>query len=221
MTTHTGRHARACRPEIALIAAVADNGVIGQGNALPWRLPADLAHFKRLTLDKPILMGRRTWESLPGLLPRRRHIVLTRDPHYRAAGCTLVDSVEAAITAAGDAPELMVVGGADLYAQALPLAARLYLTRVHAEPPGDTRFPDWDPRAMAGGRAQRASRRREEPHPHDLPDPGPGGGGGGGGFGVTSRHILKHLVTNCPKKGNSLPGLTSRLSVSILAETDI
>ena len=165
MTTHTGRHARACRPEIALIAAVADNGVIGQGNALPWRLPADLAHFKRLTLDKPILMGRRTWESLPGLLPRRRHIVLTRDPHYRAAGCTLVDSVEAAITAAGDAPELMVVGGADLYAQALPLAARLYLTRVHAEPPGDTRFPDWDPRGW-----QEVERSE---HPADAKNPIP------------------------------------------------
>jgi dihydrofolate reductase len=146
MSAEAGRRRHAGGPEIALIAAVADNGVIGQGNALPWHLPADLAHFKRLTLDKPILMGRRTWESLPGLLPRRRHIVLTRDPLYRADGCTLVGSVEAAIAAAGDVPELCVVGGADLYAQTLPLAARLYLTRVHVQPDGDTRFPQWDPR---------------------------------------------------------------------------
>jgi dihydrofolate reductase len=137
---------RPAGPQIALIAAVADNGVIGQGNALPWRLPADLAHFKQLTLDKPILMGRRTWESLPGLLPRRRHLVLTRDPDYQASGCVVVGSIETALAAAGDAPELMVVGGADLYAQTLPMAARLYLTRVHAEPEGDTRFPDWDVR---------------------------------------------------------------------------
>ena len=132
------------RPILALIVAVADNGVIGRGNALPWRLPADLAHFKRLTLDKPILMGRRTWESLPGLLPRRRHIVLTRDPAYSAPGCQVVTSLEAAIEAAGSVPELMVIGGAQLYAETLPLARRLYLTRVHARPQGDVHFPDWD-----------------------------------------------------------------------------
>jgi dihydrofolate reductase len=124
---------------------MADNGVIGHGNRLPWHLPADLAHFKRITLGKPILMGRRTWESLPGLLPQRHHIVLTRDPDYRAQGCTLVGSLEEAIAAAGDAPELMVVGGAALYAETLPLADRLYLTQVHVQAEGDIRFPPWDP----------------------------------------------------------------------------
>jgi dihydrofolate reductase len=133
------------RPILALVVAVADNGVIGRGNALPWHLPADLAHFKRLTLDKPILMGRRTWESLPGLLPRRRHIVLTRDPGYHAPGCRVVTSLDAAIGAAGQVPELMVIGGAQLYAETLPLARRLYLTRVHGRPDGDVHFPDWDP----------------------------------------------------------------------------
>lgn len=132
-------------PILSVVAAVADNQVIGRCNALPWHLPADLAHFKQLTLDKPILMGRRTWESLPGLLPRRHHLVLTRDPRYRAEGCTLVGSLEAALDAAGSAPELMIVGGVSLYAQTLPLAARLYLTRVHAQPEGDTYFPAWDP----------------------------------------------------------------------------
>lgn len=132
-------------PRLALVAAVADNGVIGRGNRLPWHLPADLAHFKRLTLDKPILMGRRTWESLPGLLPRRRHLVLTRDPAYRAEGCTLVHSLDEAIAAAGAVPELLIIGGAALYAEALPRVGRLYLTRVHAAVEGDTQFPAWDP----------------------------------------------------------------------------
>lgn len=133
------------RPMISIVAAIADSGVIGNENALPWHLPADLAHFKRLTLDKPILMGRRTWESLPGLLPRRRHIVLTRDCGYAAEGCIRVHSLAEAIAAAGDASELMVVGGANLYAQTLSVADRMYLTLVHAAIDGDTRFPAWDP----------------------------------------------------------------------------
>lgn len=131
---------------IALIAAVADNQVIGSGNRLPWHLPADLRHFKAVTLDKPIVMGRRTWESLPGPLPRRTHIVVTRDPHYRAEGCILAGSPEEALQAAGAVPEVMIVGGADLYRQFLPLAQRMYLTLVHARFQGDAFFPPWDPR---------------------------------------------------------------------------
>lgn len=131
-------------PRLALVAAVADNGVIGRGNRLPWHLPADLAHFKRLTMDKPILMGRRTWESLPGLLPRRRHLVLTRDLAYSAEGCTLVHSLDEGIAAAGPVPELLIIGGAALYAEALPRMGRLYLTRVHAAVEGDIQFPAWN-----------------------------------------------------------------------------
>jgi dihydrofolate reductase len=131
-------------PRLVLIAAVADNGVIGRANRLPWHLPADLAHFKRLTLDKPILMGRNTWESLPGPLPRRRHIVLSRDPAYRAEGCTVVRSLDEAVAAAGPVGELFIVGGAALYAEALPRAERLYLTLVHARIDGDAHFPPWD-----------------------------------------------------------------------------
>lgn len=132
-------------PILCLVAAVADNGVIGRGNRLPWHLPADLAHFKRLTLDKTIVMGRRTWESLPGPLPRRRHIVLSRDPGFRPVGCIVVGSLDAAIASAGPVGELLIVGGARLYAEALPRAECLYLTRVHASVDGDTRFPSWDP----------------------------------------------------------------------------
>ncbi len=131
-------------PNLSLIAAVADNGVIGIENRLPWHLPADLAHFKRLTMGKPIIMGRKTWESLPGLLPHRTHVIVTRNPHYRAEGGFVVHSLEEALQQFGDVDELMVVGGADLYAQALPLASRIYLTEIHAEPEGDTRFPAID-----------------------------------------------------------------------------
>lgn len=132
-------------PRVSLIAALAENRVIGRDNRLPWRLPADLRRFKRLTLGKPILMGRKTWESLPGLLPERRHIVLTRDLAYQAPGCVLAHSLDDALAAAGEAPELMVIGGAELYRQLLPRADRLYLTLVRAEIPGDALFPPWDP----------------------------------------------------------------------------
>ncbi|UHD14588.1 dihydrofolate reductase [Thiocapsa bogorovii] len=132
-------------PTLCLVAAIADNGVIGRDNRLPWHLPADLGHFKQLTLDKTIVMGRRTWESLPGLLPRRRHIVLSGDPAFRPDGCLVVDSLDAAIEAAGPVPELFIVGGATLYAEALPRADGLYLTLVHAAVEGDARFPQWDP----------------------------------------------------------------------------
>jgi len=133
------------QPLISIVAAMSENRAIGCGNRLLWHLPADLAHFKRLTLNKPIVMGRRTWESLPGLLPQRTHIVVTRDRSYRAEGCILVSSPEDAIVAAGSAPELMVVGGAALYQDMLPLARRMYLTLVAAVVEGDTFFPDWDP----------------------------------------------------------------------------
>jgi len=132
-------------PRISIIAALAGNLVIGRDNRLPWHLPADLGRFKALTMGRPMLMGRRTWESLPGLLPGRSHLVLTRDPDYRADGCRIVHSLEEALEAAGEVPELMVIGGAELYAQALPLADRLYLTLVRACPDGDTFFPDYDP----------------------------------------------------------------------------
>jgi dihydrofolate reductase len=132
-------------PVIALIAALADNRVIGRHNRLPWHLPADLRHFKQLTLDKPIIMGRNTWESLPGLLPRRSHIVISRDPAYRAEGCILVTTPDAAIEAAGDVAEIMVVGGATIYRQMLSRARRMYLTLVHGYFEGDALFPAWSP----------------------------------------------------------------------------
>ena len=129
----------------SIIAAMARNRVIGRDNRLPWRLPADLQHFKRITMGKPMIMGRKTWESLPGLLPGRRHIVVTRDRSYRAKGGEVVHSLDQAISQAGDVDEIMLVGGANLYAQAMALASRLYLTEIDTEVEGDAWFPEFDP----------------------------------------------------------------------------
>lgn len=132
--------------QISLIAAMGENRVIGRGNMLPWHLPADLQHFKKLTLGKPIIMGRKTWESLPGLLPDRRHIVLSSSKRYRAKGADVVQSLTAALKETEGEAEVFIVGGATLYAQAMPMADRLYLTLVHACPEGDTYFPPFDER---------------------------------------------------------------------------
>jgi dihydrofolate reductase len=133
------------KPLISIIAAMSTDRVIGIGNRLPWRLPADLKHFKTLTVGKPIVMGRKTWESLPGLLPERPHIVISSNLEYTAEGCTLVGSIEQALAAAGDVPEVMIVGGATLYQQMIPFADRMYLTLVHTHIEGDAWFPEFEP----------------------------------------------------------------------------
>jgi dihydrofolate reductase len=132
------------KPRVTIIAAVAANGIIGRNNRIPWHLPEDLKHFKALTMSHSMIMGRKTWESLPGRLPGRRHIVVTRNPDYRAEGATAVDSLAAGIKAAGDSDEVFVIGGAELYAQALPIADRMQLTEIGTDFDGDTRFPDYD-----------------------------------------------------------------------------
>jgi len=131
------------RREVFLVVAVAKNGVIGNDGTMPWHLPADLRHFKALTMGKPMVMGRKTFESLPGLLPGRRHIVLTRDPDWAEDGAEVVRSVEEALQVA-NSPHVAVVGGAEIYAQFLPLADRLEWTEIDAAPDGDTRFPAFD-----------------------------------------------------------------------------
>ena len=131
-------------PGITLIVAVADSGVIGRDNALPWHLPEDLKRFKRLTMGKPIVMGRKTFESIGKPLPGRQNIVLTREPNYRRDGVTVVHDAAAALAAAGPAPEIMVIGGADLFRLFLPRAARIHLTRVHGDIAGDVVWPALD-----------------------------------------------------------------------------
>lgn len=144
--------------QLILIVAYASNRVIGRDNALPWRLRGDLAHFKRTTLGHPIVMGRKTWESLGRPLPGRQNIVITRDPAYAAGGATVVHTLEEALAAAGDAAQVFVIGGAQIYAAALDRADTLIATEVHADVPGDAWFPPLPP-----GQWRESSREPQPP----------------------------------------------------------
>jgi dihydrofolate reductase len=151
---------------IALIAALARNGVIGRDNQLPWRLSADLQRFRQLTMGKPVVMGRKTWNSLGRPLPGRRNIVVTRDTAFRAEGCEVTHSIEAALDAAAGSDEVMIIGGAELYAQTLPRADRLYLTEVGADVVGDVHFPLID--AADWIEVERRSCRADEKNEYDF-----------------------------------------------------
>lgn len=129
---------------LELVVAVAENDVIGRGNRLPWRLPADLRRFKALTLGKNVLMGRKTHESIGRALPGRKNLILTRSRHFAAEGCIVVDSLDTAQSAIGAGEILMVIGGAEIYRHCLALATRIHLTLVHtAIADGDTSFGEW------------------------------------------------------------------------------
>jgi dihydrofolate reductase len=132
------------RPHLCLLAALASNGVIGAAGRLPWHVPADLKRFKALTLGHPVIMGRRTWASIGKALPGRRNIVVTRQAGFVAAGADVAASLEASIELCKDAPLVFVIGGAELYAAALPIADSLELTEIDAPFEGDTTFPPFD-----------------------------------------------------------------------------
>lgn len=139
---------------LSFVVAAAANGVIGANNKLPWHLPDDLKYFKALTLGKPILMGRKTYESIGRPLPGRTNIVMTRQKDLTIPGCVVVNTVEEAKVAAGDAAELAVIGGAELFVQTLSSADVIHMTRVHADVPGDVKFPalsahEWRERLIA------------------------------------------------------------------------
>ena len=127
---------------ISIIVAASENNVIGRAGELPWRLSDDLRHFKAITMGKPSVRGRKTWESIGRPIPGRQNIVITRQPDFAADGCDVVASVEEAIDVAGDAPEIMIIGGSEIYALFMPHAGRLYLTRVHTIVDGDAFFPE-------------------------------------------------------------------------------
>lgn len=133
------------RPEIALIAAVSKNGVIGKNGGLPWKISSDLKRFRQLTAGHPVIMGRKTYESIGKPLPERTNIVITRDSHYPAPGCIVVSSIEKAVEEAKkiESEIIFVIGGGEIYRTALPFADVLYLTLVHAEMNGDAFFPDY------------------------------------------------------------------------------
>ncbi|WP_165312356.1 type 3 dihydrofolate reductase [Vibrio ziniensis] len=128
---------------ISMIAAMANDRIIGKDNQMPWHLPADFAWFKRCTLGKPVIMGRKTYESIGRPLPGRQNIVISRDPNLSIDGVTVAASIEEAIKAAGEVEEVMIIGGGSIYAACLPKADRLYITYIEAEVEGDTQFPDW------------------------------------------------------------------------------
>ncbi len=136
-------------PELTLIAAMARNGVIGAGGDMPWHLPADLAHFKQVTMGHPVLMGRKTFESIGRALPGRRNIVLSRSAVDLPATVEQFRSLAQALAALDESDGVMVIGGGEVYRQALPLASRLALTFIDADIDGDTRFPEFSPREWA------------------------------------------------------------------------
>ncbi len=150
---------------ISLVVAVARNGVIGRDGGLPWHISSDLKRFKAITLGKPVIMGRKTWESLPRKpLPGRSNIVVTRQPGFVAEGAVVVGDVEAALAAAAleQPAEICVIGGGDIYRQTLPLAGRIYLTEVQMDADGDTHFPALDPALW-----REVSREHVTAGPHD------------------------------------------------------
>lgn len=153
-------------PRLVAVVAMAENGVIGDGNGLPWHLPDDLRHFRAVTLGRPVVMGRRTFATLARPLPGRHNIVLTRDPAWGAAGVSVARSLEAALAAAGDVPEVMIVGGAELYRQCWPRVVRVEMTLVHARPAGGVRLQGFDWRDWVVQATQR--RAADAAHAHDF-----------------------------------------------------
>ncbi len=129
---------------ISIIVAIGNNRIIGNKNALPWNLPADMDHFRQMTKDKPVIMGQKTFESIGKPLPERINIVLTRDKSFNPSGCTVVFSIEEALKAVEKFNEVMIIGGASVYGQFLPLANKMYLTLVEGDFEGDTFFPEFE-----------------------------------------------------------------------------
>lgn len=153
-------------PTLSLIWAMAHRGVIGRHNTLPWRLPADLRYFRQVTTGHPVIMGRKNYEDIGKPLPGRTNIVVTRQQGYRAPGCTVVHSIEAALETARAQEEIFVIGGADIYRQTLPAAGRLYITEIDADIEGDTFFPAFDRRLWREVRSQRHAADALNPHPY-------------------------------------------------------
>jgi dihydrofolate reductase len=152
----------------SLVVAMDRNRVIGRDNRLPWRLPADLAYFKRVTLGHPVIMGRRTWESIGKPLPGRKNIVVSRNPDYEAPGATVVGSLDEAWKAAEGASEASVIGGTSLFSEALAKADRIHLTEVDAEVTGDTWFPEFDRSRWSEREVERHARDERHEHPFRI-----------------------------------------------------
>jgi dihydrofolate reductase len=154
---------------LEFVVAVSENDVIGRGSQLPWRLPADLRHFKLLTMGRPILMGRKTYESIGKALPGRVNLVLSRSPGFAPSDCTVVSSLEDARIAAGTKSPLMVIGGAEIYRLCMPLADRIHLTLVHTRvEDGDAFFSDWRAVRWRESSRDRFAADEKNPHPYSF-----------------------------------------------------
>ncbi len=154
------------KPIISLIAAMANNRVIGKENQMPWHLPADLGHFKTVTMGKPVIMGRKTYESIGRPLPGRKNIVISRDENYRLEACETAVSLEEAMALVDDVEELMIIGGGYLYSQTIPQADRLYLTFIDLDVDGDTHFPPFEQLKLR--EVKREKHLRDEKNPYDY-----------------------------------------------------
>jgi dihydrofolate reductase len=159
---------------LSAIVAVSENNVIGMDSGLPWRLSNDLKWFRQTTMGKPIIMGRKTFESLPKILPGRTNIIITRDPGYQIEGAIVTHSLEAAIEAAksleneGSSDEVVIIGGAEIYRQSLPFLDRIYLTRVHADVAGDTYFPDLELENWSEDFTERHEKSEKDAYDHSF-----------------------------------------------------
>jgi len=153
--------------KISMIAAMAEDRIIGLDNKMPWHLPADLQFFKRVTLGKPVIMGRKTYQSIGRPLPGRKNIVLTRDSDLCIEGVECVQTLEQAVALVGDIDELMIIGGATIYEQFLPQADRLYLTFIELKTAGDTQFPDYNAQAQ-WHEVEREAHLQDKKNPHNY-----------------------------------------------------
>lgn len=154
--------------QVAIVVARARNGVIGARNDLPWRLPADLKHFRKVTIGNPVIMGRRTWESIGKALPDRRNIVITRNPEFAAAGAETADSVEAALAMVAGIRDVMIIGGAAIYKESMRYVTRMYVTEVHADIEGDTYFPNFDITEWRETRREDHAADEANPYPYSF-----------------------------------------------------
>jgi dihydrofolate reductase len=159
---------------LVLVVAVAENGVIGRNGQMPWRIPGDLKHFKAVTMGKPVVMGRKTYESIGKPLPGRTNIVLTRDKHWRAGGVLVGHSLDDVLKLANDdakktgAREIAIIGGSALFEETLPIAAKIELTEVHAKPKGDVLFPKYNRSAFRETRREGPMQGEKDDHPYSV-----------------------------------------------------
>lgn len=158
------------KPIISIIVAMANNRVIGKNNQMPWHLPADLAHFKKVTLGKPIIMGRKTYESIGRPLPGRKNIIISRNTDYIVEGCQSVTSIESAFKLVKDEEEIFIIGGGYLYSQLIEQANKLYLTFIDLEVNGDTQFPDFTQLNLKEEKREKHLKDEKNPYNYEFVD---------------------------------------------------